>query len=1067
MDPGTPLLNQSAFFGLTGPLDPAALRRSLQEVVSRHEVLRTEFAVRDGQLFQMIAPALIMDVPVIDLRDRSADDRQAETRRRASEEAQRPFDLARVPLLRAMLLRTGEEEHALFLVMHHIIFDGWSTGILTREISILYEAFSSGKPSPLPDLPMQYADFAESQRRSLEGDELASQLAYWKGALGGDVTELTLPTDRQRPAVQTFGGAAESVTLPRHLSEALAALSRREGVTLFMILLAGFQTLLHRYTGQHDISVGTPVADRDEEDLEGLIGCFVNILILRTDLSGNPTFRELLRRIRTVATQAYAHKATPFQRLVEELQPKRELSRAPLVQVFVNMLNFPHDQLTLPRVKVQRLASPTIGSMHDLTLYAEEHQTGIRLNLVYNPDLFDAATITRMLGHFQILLEAVVVDAGQRLSALSLLPEHELHQLLVEWNHTEAPYPEEMGLHQLVERQVSRTPDAVAAVLEEAQLTYRELNRQANQLAHYLRALGVGPETLVGISMERSFQMAIGLLGVLKAGGAYVPLDPTYPPERLAFMLHDARPAVLLTQQHLLDRIPGYAGSVLCVDRDRGHWEGQPETNPEVPTVPDNLAYVIYTSGSTGRPKGVLVSHRSVVNYLTFLARTYELGSADAVLQLTSLSFDPSVRDIFGPLTTGARIILMRDAEILDPLAVLTRIRRHGVTRILAIVPSMLRPLLATAEDEGLSVESIQTILVSGEPLYMSDVARARNFARHALIVNHYGPTECTMTVTCHSLGAMDAGRSLALAGRPIDNVRLYILDGNLNPVPIGVPGQVHIGGVGLARGYLNRPELTAEKFIVSPFESEPGARLYKTGDMGRYLLDGTLELLGRIDHQVKVRGIRVELGEIEAVLCEHPAVRETAVVMREDGTGDPRLVAYAVAGSEPAPDRRELRSFLQEKLPGYMVPADFVILDALPLGPNRKVDRRALPWPDHAVPARDKVFVAPRTVVEEALEKMWAQVLRQDRVGIHDSFFELGGHSLLAGRLLSRVRERFHVSVSLRAFFAAPTVADLATAIVEGLAERVGDGVIAQTLAELRGLSDEDARRQLGEAGG
>jgi acyl-coenzyme A synthetase/AMP-(fatty) acid ligase/acyl carrier protein len=409
----------------------------------------------------------------------------------------------------------------------------------------------------------------------------------------------------------------------------------------------------------------------------------------------------------------------------------------------------------------------------------------------------------------------------------------------------------------------------------------------------------------------------------------------------------------------------------------------------------------------------------------------------------------------------------MRDAEILDPLAVLTRIRRHGVTRILGIVPSMLRPLLATAEDEGLSVESIQTILVSGEPFYMSDVARTRNFARHALIVNHYGPTECTMTVTCHSLGAMDAGRSLALAGRPIDNVRLYILDGNLNPVPIGVPGQVHIGGVGLARGYLNRPELTAEKFIVSPFESEPGARLYKTGDMGRYLRDGTLELLGRIDHQVKVRGIRVELGEIEAVLCEHPVVRETAVVMREDGTSDPRLVAYAVAGSEPAPDRRELRSFLQEKLPGYMVPADFVILDALPLGPNRKVDRRALPWPDHAVPARDKVFVAPRTVVEEVLEKMWAQVLRLDRVGIHDSFFELGGHSLLAGRLLSRVRERFQVSVSLRAFFAAPTVAGLATAIVERLAEDAESEAVRRALAELHGLSDEEARRQLGETGG
>ena len=1067
MDPGTSVLNESAHFRLTGRLDTDTLRRSLQEVVNRHEVLRTTFAVRGGQLFQLIAPALTMDVPVIDLRDLSKGDRQAEAWRRAREETQRPFDLARGPLLRARLLRTGEEEHVLLLVIHHIIFDGWSLGVLTREISILYEAFSRGNPSPLPDLPVQYADFAEFQRQSLDGAELAPGLAYWKGVLGSGPPDLALPTDRPRPPIQTCRGAAESVMLSRPLSKALAALSRREGVSLFMTLLAVFQTLLHRYTGQHDIAVGIPVAERSREELQGLIGCFLNILILRTDLSGNPTFRELVRRVGKVARQAYDHQATPFQKLVEELQPERDPSRAPLVQVFVNMLNFAPGQLELPGVTVQHLASPKIGSMHDVTLYVEEQEAGIRLRLVYNPDLFDAATIIRMLEHFQTLLNSVVGDAGQRLSALPLLTDRERDQMLVEWNRTDAPYPADVCLHQLVERQVQLTPDAVAAVCGEAELTYGDLNRRANQLAHSLRALRVGPETLVGICMERSFEMVIGLLGVLKAGGAYVPLDPMYPMERLAFLLNDARPPVLLTQQRLLDKLPTDAGSILCVDRDHGRWEGRGHTNPEALATPDNLAYVIYTSGSTGQPKAVQVPHRGVVNYLTFLARTYDLGPADAVLQLPSISFDPSVRAIFGPLTTGARIVLMRDAEILDPLAVLTGMRQHNVTRILAIVPSVLRPLLAVAEDEGLSAEFIRTILVSGEPLHMSDVARATKFARNALIVNHYGPTECTMTATCHSVGTMDASRSLVLAGRPIDNVQLYILDSDLNPVPIGVPGEVHIGGVGVARGYLNRPELTAEKFIPSPFGIESGARLYKTGDTGRYLPDGNLELLGRIDQQVKIRGIRVELGEIEAVLCEHAAVREAVVDIREDDRGNPLLVAYVVAGSGPALGRRGLWSFLQEKLPGYMVPAAFVRLDAFPLTPTGKVDRRALSGPEHAVPERDGVFAAPRTMVEELLANMWAAVLRLDRVGIHDNFFELGGHSLLAGRLLARVRERFHVEMSLRAFFAAPTVADVATAIVQRLAERAEPGVVMRTLEELRGLSDEGAWRLRSEAGG
>jgi amino acid adenylation domain-containing protein len=1065
MDPGSPVFTVPAQFYLTGPLDVPALKRSLQEVVNRHEALRTTFAMIDGQLVQVVAPALAVALPVVDRRDLPEGERRAEAWRWVAAEAQRSFDLDRGPLLRAMLLRLGEEEHVLFLNMHHIISDGWSIGVLTRELSILYQAFSAGRPSPLPDLPIQYADFAERQRQSAERNELAEQLEYWKRELGGDLPELALPTDRARPAIQTFRGAAETLTLPGPLSRSLVALSQREHVSLFMTLLAAFQTLLHRYTGQDCIAVGAPFAERGHEELEGLIGCFLNVLVLRTNLAGNPTFRELLARVRLVILQAHDHRAAPFQQLVEALRPERDLSRPPLVQVFFNMLNFQHGTLSLPGLEVERLPPPEIGSMHDITVYAEEHAAGIRLRLVYNPDLFNPDTIARMLRHFQTLLEAVVADIEQPVSALPLLTPRERHHLLVECNNTRAAYPVDACLPELVTRQVERTPDATAVVFEDAALTYRELNRRANQLAHHLRALGVGPEMLVGICVERSLELVIALLAVLKAGGAYLPLDPTYPRQRLAFLLGDARPGILLTQAGLADTLPAYAGPAICVDRDRDNWERERMTDPAVPLAADNLAYVIYTSGSTGRPKGVQVTHRGVVNYLTFLAKTYELGPADVVLQLTSISFDPSVRDIFGPLTTGARLVLMKDAEVLDPLALLAAIRARRATRILASTPSMLRPLVAAACEESVSLESLRTILVGGEPLRAADVTGLRQLAGGALIVNHYGPTECTMTSTCYAVSPADASRSLVPAGRPIDNVQLYILDRYLNPVPIGVAGEVHIGGVGVARGYLNRPELTAQRFIPHPFSDEPGARLYKTGDVGRYLPDGTLELLGRRDEQVKVRGIRVELGEIEAVLCEHAGVREAAVAAWEDGPDDRRLAAYVVARSAPAPERHELRRFLQDRLPGYMVPADFVMMDALPLTPTRKVDRRALHRPDRVARERDRTFAAPRTMVEEALAGMWAEVLGLDRVGIHDDFFELGGHSLMVGRLLSAVRKRFHVGVSMRAFFTAPTVEALALAIVQELAGRAEAGTMESTLQELRALSDEDARRLVGEA--
>ena len=584
---------------------------------------------------------------------------------------------------------------------------------------------------------------------------------------------------------------------------------------------------------------------------------------------------------------------------------------------------------------------------------------------------------------------------------------------------------------------MERNPDAVAIVHGPARLTYRELNQQANRLAHHLRTLGAAPETLVGVCMERSLEMVVGLLAVLKAGGAYVPLDPTHPVERLRFMFADARPGILLTQERLLPTLPDYSGLVLCVDRDRGRWETGQDANPAPLTGPANLAYVIYTSGSTGRPKAVLVAQRGVVNYLVFIAKAYELGAADVVLPLSSICFDPSVRDIFGPLTSGARIVLMRDQEVLDPQAVLAEIARHNVTRILAITPSTLRPLLTTAEDNGLVAASIRTILVSGEPLHRLDVARARTFARNAVIVNHYGPTETTMTATCHVVGPAELSGRRVPVGRPIDNVQVYVLDEDLKPVPFGAAGEVHIGGAGVARGYLNRPELTAEKFVPNPFVRGRGARLYRTGDLGRYLPDGTLELLGRADQQVKIRGVRVELGEIEALLCEHANVREAAVILREDELENRQLTAYVVAPPDGDLDAHELRRFLKARLPGYMVPADFVRIEALPRTPNRKVDRRNLPAPDRSRRDREQNAAPPRTEIEKLVAGMWAKVFKVDRVGISDDFFELGGHSLLAGRLLTQVCRHFRVDVRLRAFFDAPTVAGLAKAVARAMAER------------------------------
>jgi amino acid adenylation domain-containing protein len=881
-------------------------------------------------------------------------------------------------------------------------------------------------------LPVQYADFAHWQRQWLQGEVLEEQLSYWGQQLAGSPTVLELPADRPRPAVQSFCGADLAMALPQELSQAIVDLSRREGVTLFMTLLAAFQTLLFRYTGQESINVGSPIAGRTRPETEGMIGFFLNTLVFRTDFSDDPSFRELLRQVREVSLGAFAHQDLPFEQLVEALQPERNMSHSPLFQVAFVMLNTSTEALELPGLKMQPFRVEDSTAKYDLTLFVVESQAGLTANLEYSTDLFDASTIRRMLQHLAMLLESIVADPNQRVSALALMSEPEAQQLLVEWNQTETDYPLEQCLHHHIEAQVERAPEAVALVFEGAQLTYGELNRRANQLAYYLQRLGVGPEVPVGICLERSLEMIVGILGVLKAGGAYLPLDPAYPLERLAFMLEDSQAPVLLTQQRLIEGIGETIRNpqsairnpvVVCLDTIRETLARERDENLTSGVTSDHPAYVIYTSGSTGKPKGVVVSHRAICNHMLWQQDHLSVTAADCLLQKTAFSFDASGTEFYLPLFNGGRLILPRPGGQQDSSYLVKAMIEHQVT-ILQLVPSLLRVLLE--EEDFARCESLSRVICAGEAL-PAELQERFNLSLAAELHNFYGPTEAAIDVTCWSYQHAD-GRQIVPIGRPLGNTQVYVLDSARRPVPVGVPGELYIGGANLARGYLNRPELTAERFTPHPFSQEPGARLYKTGDLARYLPDGHLEFLGRIDHQVKVRGFRIELGEIEAALGHHPAVQEAVVLVREDVPGDKRLVAYLVADQELSPS--EWRGFLKGRLPEYMVPAAFVRLKSVPLTPNGKVDRRALPAPDRARPELERAYVAPRTPIEEKLSEIVAQLLRIERVGIEDNFFELGGHSLLATQFMSRLRNAFQVELPLRSIFEGPTVAELARAV-------------------------------------
>ncbi|HEX9937035.1 MAG TPA: amino acid adenylation domain-containing protein, partial [Longimicrobium sp.] len=1021
LEPGSAVYNIPAAWRLKGALDRAALERSLGEIVRRHDTLRTVFAEVGGSPVQVVAPFGGFALPVEELSGLSEADREAAVRRRAGEEAARPFDLAAGPLVRAGLLRLGEEEHVLLLSMHHIVSDGWSMGVFLRELTALYAAYRDGGESPLPELPVQYADYAVWQREQLEGEVLDRQLAYWRERLAGAPELLELPTDQPRPAVQTYRGASVPVALSPELVERLQALGRSEGATLYMTLLGAFQVLLHKYSGSDDIVVGSPIAGRTRKEIEELIGFFVNTLVLRTDLSGDPSFRETLRRVREATLGAYEHQEVPFERLVAELQPERSLSHSPLFQVMFTLENGGGGGAALQELSVSGVGAALGGAKFDLSLALTATAKGMHGGLNYSTDLFERGTIERMLGHLARLLEQVAADADVRLSELELLGEAERSQVLEAWNDTAAEVPSDRCIHELFEAQAARTPDDVAVVFEDASLTYAELNARANRLAHHLRGRGVGAEVRVGVLMERSLEMVVSLLSVLKAGGAYVPLDPGLPAERLAYMLEDSAVPLVLVQAALSDAVPAREGvGVLAVDALE--LAAEPAENPAVGAGPDALAYVIYTSGSTGRPKGVMNQHRGVVNRLVWMQAQFGIGAADVVLQKTPFGFDVSVWEFFWPLQQGARLVMARPDGHRDPAYLRDIIEGEGVTT-LHFVPSMLQPFVEAVEAGRCA--SLRHVVCSGEALPPALVRRFYDrFAGPVVLTNLYGPTEAAVDVSCWTCAREDAGGVVPI-GRPVWNTALYVLDAALKPVPLGVPGELYIGGVQVARGYQGRASMTAERFIPDPFSTEGGARLYRTGDRARWRADGAIEYLGRLDFQVKIRGFRIELGEIEAALRGHESVTDCVVMARADA-GETRLVAYVVGDVEA----EALRAHVRRSLPEYMVPSAFVSLDALPLTPNGKLDRKALPAPELA--SAEEKYVAPRTPVEEVLAGIFAEVLRLEHVGVEESFFELGGHSLLATRVVSRIRELFGVEVPLRALFDGPTVAQLAGRVEE-----------------------------------
>ena len=1024
LQPGSSAYTITARRRLRGPLDVDALTQALTDLVRRHESLRTTFPSNDGTPVQRIAEPDLVTLPVVRLDDVAPGERAAAAWRLVEEHAARPFDLARGPLFRPLLIELGPDEHELCLSVHHMVADGWSFGILARDLTALYEARLARRPAALPELPVQYVDFALWQQRELSGSLLEAQRRYWLAQLSGLSAPLQLPTDHPRPGRPTSAGASYDFVIPRPLADGLRVLSLRDGATRFMTLLAAFTVLLARYSGQDDIAVGTPVANRSHTELEPVIGFFTNTLVLRTNLADDPPFRTLLARVRETCLGAYGHPDMPFEKLVEELEPERILGQNPVFQVSFVLQNATAEA---------DFTFVTVASPFDLTLFVREGVDGtLSATFQYRRDLFERATIARLTGHYLTLLESLVTEPDRRISSLRLLSEAETERLLIEWNATTVPYPRDRSVNDLFEAQVDATPDATALVLETTEVTYRELDRRANHLAHHLRAAGVGSEHLVGVLMDRSIETIVALLGILKAGGAFVPLDLAAPPQRLAFMLRDTRVGIVLTQVALRSRLATFEGRAISLDADWDRVAAGPDTRPAIPVGADDLAYVTYTSGSTGEPKGVEATHRNVVRLVK--GSTYaRLGAHEVLLQLAPLSFDASTFEIWGALLNGGRLVIA-PPRALSAAELGGLLHRHGVTTLWLTAGLFER----VVDDRIEGLRPLTQLLAGGDVLSPRHVARVRERLPTLRLVNGYGPTEGTTFTCCYEVtSALPPGHSVPI-GRPIANARVYVLDRWQHPAPIGAPGELWIAGDGLARGYLGRPQLTAERFVVHRLSPTLEERLYRTGDLVRWLGDGTLEFVGRLDDQVKIRGFRVEPGEVQAVLARHPKVRDSVVVARRAPDGDTRLVVYVVGTCETT----ELREFLARTLPDYMIPSAVVALDRLPLSATGKVDRRALPEPDETAAAA--ASVEPRDELERQLVEIWQDVLSVGRLGIRDSFFDLGGHSLLAVRMFARLEDKLGVVLPLSALFEVPTIEGLADAIRQGSRPASGRSLVA-----------------------
>ena len=997
-----PFYNENITFYRSGPLVPEVLERSLCEIIRRHEICRTTFEISNGEPVQIVRPApSVFPLEVVDLRRLPETERLREAIRLATRNSRLPFDVGTGPLLRALLACVDGENYRLYMTFHQLIFDGvMAHRALLPELAALYDAFSSGRGSPLPEPSIQYGDFAYWQRNKSQPELWSQHEAFWQTQLCGELPLLELPTDRPRPAVETHRGETLAFTLAEGLVEPLRTFGPRECVSLYVTLLATFAALLERYTGQEDIILGSLSAGRNRTETESLPGFFVNPLPLRIDLSGNPSFRELLARVRAVLLDGLSHEDLPFAQVVKQLQQKSDRSRHPIFQIMFSQQ--PRDSQTPDGWDwvIEEVSSG--GSKMDLFLILDDRGHGIRGSATYNPDLFDASSIARMIGHWQTLIGDAVANPDLTVGELAVLTAFERQQLLVEWNDTLADYPSEMGLHQLIEAQVERTPEAIAVKFGERQLSYRELNARANQLARHLQKLGVGTDVLVGVSIERSLEMVIGLLGVLKAGGAYIPLDATYPKDRLSFMVEDSGLKVLLTQESLVEIWAGHQIEIVSIDREWTAISRNETVNLSIAVEPVNLAYVIYTSGSTGRPKGVQICHRNLVNFITSMSLRPGLTSADSLLAVTTISFDIAALELYLPLATGACCVIASEEVLADGGQLANMLEEHDIT-VMQATPSTWRLLV----ESGWTGKADLRILCGGEA--MARELADQLLSRSAALWNMYGPTETTVWSATYPV---TTGGPI-LIGRPILNTQMYILDHNLQPVPSGMVGELYIGGDGLAKGYFNRPELDAERFISHSFSCNSGLCLYRTGDRARYHADGNIECLGRIDTQVKLRGFRIELGEVESVLREHPAVRDACVVVREDSPADARLIAYVISDTEEA-GLDDLPRFLKEKLPNYMIPR-VVALTRFPLTPNGKLDRRALPAPQGTDLTEDLAPDEPLDPIEQVVADIWSEVLSLQHVSLYDNFFDLGGHSLLATQVVARLEKKLGMRLKPR----------------------------------------------------